>query len=281
MHAVIGFEKAWKEEVMKKLLGLMFLTAAGISFASAHNGYTGGYSGSPGATGTCASSCHGGTSGTLVATGFPTAYIPGQTYTVTFTHNGGNKIVNVNATTRLGTTSVIAGTFIAGTNSAVYTGTDGGIYASPHLVDNVVFQWKAPAVTSGPVKFYAAAFQAASTSSTSGGQSSTVTLTATESAATAVTETPAVPREFTLSQNFPNPFNPSTMLRFTLPETGVTTLKVYNIQGEEVATLFHGTAEAGSIVQATFHAGSMASGIYFARLEYNGKRLVQKMLLMK
>jgi hypothetical protein len=91
----------------------------------------------------------------------------------------------------------------------------------------------------------------------------------------------AVPKEFTLSQNYPNPFNPATNFDFTLPSTGRVTLKVYNTIGEEVASLFDGIAVAGEYQQATFDASKLASGIYFARLTYDGKSLLRKMLLMK
>ena len=263
---------------MNKFLGFIALTAAGVTIAAAHNSYTGGFSGSPG-TNSCASSCHGGATGTMHVDGFPTTYTPGQSYTITITHNGGNKFVNVNATTRLGTTSTIGGTFIAGSNSALYTGTDGGIYVTPHLVDAVVFQWKAPAAKSGPVRLYAAGYQATSTSSTSG-QSAVVTATATE-LTTGVEPTTEIPHEFALSPNFPNPFNPQTTIRFTVPQTGIAVLKVYNIQGEEVATLFNGMAETGRILQTTFNAVNLPSGIYFSRLEFNGNKIVQKMLFTK
>jgi hypothetical protein len=271
-------QEAEEVSVMKKTLVIIALTTLCVASAVAHNSYTGGYSGAPGA-GTCASSCHGGTSGTIQVTGFPASYTPGQTYTITVSHNGGNKIVNVNATTRLGTTATVAGTFTAGSNTAVYTGSDGGIYAGTHLVDVLTFQWKAPAAKSGQVKFFSSGFQATSTG-TSSGQSNQVNITSTE-VTTGVVESPAVPRDFVLSPNFPNPFNPSTHLQFSVPENGYVTLKVFNIQGEEIATLYNGMAEMGRTVQVTFNAGNMPSGIYLSRLEFNGRRIVQKMLLTK
>jgi hypothetical protein len=80
---------------------------------------------------------------------------------------------------------------------------------------------------------------------------------------------------------YPNPFNPSTNMQFSVPVTGYATLKVYNVLGQEVQTLFAGTAQAGHYITATFNASRMASGIYFARLQYNGKNLVQRMLMTK
>jgi hypothetical protein len=81
--------------------------------------------------------------------------------------------------------------------------------------------------------------------------------------------------------NYPNPFNPSTEIQFSVPEDGFATLKVFNMLGQEVATLFSGVAKAGHFVSATFNASRFASGVYLSRLEYNGKSMVQRMLLAK
>lgn len=81
--------------------------------------------------------------------------------------------------------------------------------------------------------------------------------------------------------NYPNPFNPSTEIQFSVPEDGFATLKVFNMLGQEVATLFSGVAKAGHYVSATFNASRFASGVYLSRLEYNGKSMVQRMLLAK
>jgi hypothetical protein len=89
------------------------------------------------------------------------------------------------------------------------------------------------------------------------------------------------PFQFTLEQNYPNPFNPSTMLEFTVPVDGKATLAVYNILGQEVALLFRGIAEAGRIHQAVFDARSLNSGVYIAQLDFEGKKQVKKLILMK
>ncbi len=89
------------------------------------------------------------------------------------------------------------------------------------------------------------------------------------------------PRVLGLSQNFPNPFNPTTNMQFTVPTDGRATLKVYNTIGQLVATLFDGVATAGQYNQATFDGSRLASGIYFSRLEFSGKTELKKMLLLK
>ena len=92
---------------------------------------------------------------------------------------------------------------------------------------------------------------------------------------------PDVPKVFSLEQNYPNPFNPSTVIQFSVPSDGRATLKVYNVLGEEVKTLFDGMARAGISHQAVFDASHLASGIYFSRLEFEGRIEVKKMVLMK
>jgi len=91
----------------------------------------------------------------------------------------------------------------------------------------------------------------------------------------------AAPLQFELAQNYPNPFNPSTNIEFTVSATGSVTLKVFNIVGQEVGTLFDGIAEAGQFHHVTFNASHLASGVYFARLEAEGKSQLRRLVLMK
>jgi hypothetical protein len=79
----------------------------------------------------------------------------------------------------------------------------------------------------------------------------------------------ALPSEFVLSKNYPNPFNPSTQVNFELPETADVSIKVYNIVGQEVATLVNEQMQAG-FHNATFEADNLASGLYIARLTASG-----------
>jgi hypothetical protein len=90
-----------------------------------------------------------------------------------------------------------------------------------------------------------------------------------------------VAKALTLSDAYPNPFNPTAKIEFTLPSDGRAILKVYNTIGQEVANLFDGQASAGRIIQAQFDARSLSSGLYFARLQFGGKTLLKKMLFVK
>jgi len=84
-----------------------------------------------------------------------------------------------------------------------------------------------------------------------------------------------------LEANYPNPFNPSTNIAFSVPENGRVALKVFNIIGQEVAVLFDGIAEAGKLYQQSFDASQLPTGLYFSRLEFGGKSLMRKMLFVK
>ncbi len=87
-------------------------------------------------------------------------------------------------------------------------------------------------------------------------------------------------KEFFLEQNFPNPFNPVTTIRYHLSADRFTTLKVYDAVGREVATLVNELKEAGAYT-AQFDGGKLPSGIYFARLSCSGKSQMRKLVLMK
>jgi Secretion system C-terminal sorting domain len=89
------------------------------------------------------------------------------------------------------------------------------------------------------------------------------------------------PGIYSLSQNYPNPFNPSTAIQFTVPSSGRAVLKVFNVLGQEVAALFDGEAAAGVRHEVQFNASNLPSGIYFSRLDFDGKMQVRKMLLLK
>ncbi|WP_337866042.1 PQQ-dependent sugar dehydrogenase [Ignavibacterium sp.] len=88
------------------------------------------------------------------------------------------------------------------------------------------------------------------------------------------------PRSFLLEQNFPNPFNPSTTISWQSPESGLQTIKVYDMLGNEVATLLMDFKEAGKH-SVVFNAENLPSGLYFYKLSIGNFSTVRKMLLMK
>lgn len=109
----------------------------------------------------------------------------------------------------------------------------------------------------------------------------TMVVSGTTASATGVNAQGALtPAKFDLSQNYPNPFNPSTNISFDLETQGFTTLKVFNIIGNEVATLVNGMQEAGSYTLA-FDASALPSGVYFTMLTSGGRTKSMRMVLMK
>ncbi len=86
--------------------------------------------------------------------------------------------------------------------------------------------------------------------------------------------------KYALAQNFPNPFNPSTTIRYELPKDGLVTLKIYDILGSEIATLVKEEKIAGKY-EVNFNASSLASGVYIYKLQAGEFVSSKKMLLLK
>ena len=89
------------------------------------------------------------------------------------------------------------------------------------------------------------------------------------------------PTAYNLLQNYPNPFNPSTTIKFEVPKQSAVYLRVYNLVGEEVATLVNGEVLGNGTYSVTFDAGSLASGIYFYELRADNVVQSRKMVLLK
>ena len=88
------------------------------------------------------------------------------------------------------------------------------------------------------------------------------------------------PSSFSLEQNYPNPFNPSTQISFNLEKAGFTTLTVYNILGQKVATLLSQNLSAGSHI-INFNASNLSTGVYIYKLESGKNTAIKKMMLPK
>jgi hypothetical protein len=88
------------------------------------------------------------------------------------------------------------------------------------------------------------------------------------------------PTECKILPNYPNPFNPETTIKFQIAQKGMTTLKVYDAVGREVAVLIHEELPPGTYTE-TFDGSHLASGIYFSLLQTGAHRSVQKMMLLK
>ena len=106
-----------------------------------------------------------------------------------------------------------------------------------------------------------------------------------EDTAVIETRTTPVPQAFALMQNYPNPFNSSTVIHFDLPTSDIVDLSIYNIAGQQVATLAQGMRQAGTHVinwngnDDNEHA--LASGLYFYRLQSSTQQQTRKLLLLR
>ncbi len=94
------------------------------------------------------------------------------------------------------------------------------------------------------------------------------------------TEEAEVPGEYVLEANYPNPFNPQTVIPYVLPSTSEVRLTVYDVLGREVTVLVDGTMAAGRH-EVVFEAGNLPSGVYLYRIEAGSFSTVRQMLLLK
>jgi hypothetical protein len=89
-----------------------------------------------------------------------------------------------------------------------------------------------------------------------------------------------LPTTYTLNQNYPNPFNPSTTISYSIPKTGMVTIKIYNVLGQAVKTLVNQVQNPGNF-HVTFNANSLTSGVYFYSIKADNFTQVKKMMLLK
>ncbi|MBE0572745.1 MAG: T9SS type A sorting domain-containing protein [Ignavibacteriaceae bacterium] len=90
----------------------------------------------------------------------------------------------------------------------------------------------------------------------------------------------SVPLDYVLFNNYPNPFNPSTIIRYSIPNQSKVVIKVYDILGKEIETLVNETKPVG-IYELTWNAASLPSGVYYYQLRAGDFIQVKKMMLLK
>lgn len=100
-------------------------------------------------------------------------------------------------------------------------------------------------------------------------------------ATSATSETSDLPTQVALHPAYPNPFNPSTTIRFDLPQVSTVDVAVFDVAGRKVATLLSGQNIAAGSHQLPFDASRLSSGMYLIQLQANGLRLTQKIALVK
>ena len=89
-----------------------------------------------------------------------------------------------------------------------------------------------------------------------------------------------MPKEYKLEQNFPNPFNPTTSINYSIPKSGLVTLKVYNVFGQEVSTLVNEVKNNGNY-SIDFNASNLSSGVYYYELTSGNFVQTKRMMLIK
>jgi hypothetical protein len=235
-----------------------------------------GYSGAPGASGRCASSCHGAGGGTIQVSGFPTAYVSGQIYTINISHSGGTTIRQFNGSCRIGTGSQNAGVIGAGTRTVTYntSGETNGIHLTAINQDSCTFRWTAPPAGTGTVRLFIAGQQGSSS-----GANSTLTLSATEQI-TGIDGADETSRDFSISNNYPNPFNAQTTIQYDLSRQSTVSIEIYDILGHRIDVFANEKQNAGrhSVI---WDSNGRASGIYFYKIDTGDLAETKRMLLLK
>lgn len=89
-----------------------------------------------------------------------------------------------------------------------------------------------------------------------------------------------IPASFNLYQNFPNPFNPSTTIKYDIPQNSIVKIVIYNSIGQKVQEIYNGETNAGTY-EFIWNAGNFASGIYYCTIETNSYLQTKKMMLLK
>jgi hypothetical protein len=108
-----------------------------------------------------------------------------------------------------------------------------------------------------------------------------VTYSIVDSIVTGLNEQQIKATEFILEQNYPNPFNPNTVIKYQIPITSQVTLKVYDILGNEIATLVNEEKSEGNYSYSFTPSATLSSGIYFYQLKTDNFIHTKKMLLLK
>jgi hypothetical protein len=138
---------------------------------------------------------------------------------------------------------------------------DSSIQFAPSLLNNTRYYWHVNATNAGGASTYSATWNFTT-------------------ALTGVKEDLGFPQEFSLAQNYPNPLNPSTVIRYGLPQTSFVTLTVYNTLGQQVAELVNGQQQGG-YHDVAFHGEGLASGVYFYQLNAGTYTNIKKFVVLK
>jgi hypothetical protein len=90
-----------------------------------------------------------------------------------------------------------------------------------------------------------------------------------------------IPDNYELEQNFPNPFNPKSVIKYSIPKSSIVTVKIYDMQGKEIAVLLNNEYKTPGRYAIEFDGVNLASGVYIYRLEAGDFVSTKKMVLVK
>ncbi|MBI2417248.1 MAG: T9SS type A sorting domain-containing protein [Ignavibacteriales bacterium] len=256
--------KLKRSTLLNTLMGVMFISTFFIL------GHSAGMTGRTKKSGTDGCSCHGSQSAavTVLIEG-PATLGPGKTGDYTITISGGPLVK-------------------AGTDIAASAGTLGKVDNSLQLTApkspanskvTFAFKYTAPATT-GQVTLFANGNSVNNSGSSAGDQWNFATNKIVDVTTVGVGQDNADIISFQLEQNYPNPFNPATKIKFTVPSQGNYTLNVFNLSGEEIATLLNKEISPGAH-EVVFNAAQIPSGVYLYKLTGNGYSVSKKMVLTK
>ncbi len=261
---------------MRKTLGTMVFLVTTIMllvfvFRTELSAYPGGITGRTLKSGTTGCSCHSASTVISGAITGPTTVIAGQTYTytLTITMPSGSGGEGVDIAVKNGTLAVIAGSGLR-LASGELTHSSPLTYANPNAIQ---FSYTAPPVA-GPDTIYSNVVRGYN-----GAWRFSPNFGITVQTASGIIGN-EIPVSFNLKQNFPNPFNPTTQITYSIEKNGAVTLKVYDVTGKEIADLVNETQTQGTH-SVSFSGENFPSGVYFYKLQSGEKSEVKKMTLIK
>ena len=250
----------------------------GIHFNDANNGTIVGGSGS------ILHTTNGGTDWTIQTSGTSrslwrvffsdanTGTVAGDSGTILRTTNAGGTWTSQTS----GTSNSLEGIFFSDANTGIMTGFGGIILRTTN--GGATWTKQASGTTHD---LWGVAFSSANVG-TIVGTSGTILRTTTGGVVSSVQEyrQAEIPSHFVLEHNYPNPFNPSTTIRFSLPKSSYVTLKVYNLLGQEIEILVNGLRTAGTY-KVEWNSRNLPSGVYFYGLTAGTATATSKMILLK
>jgi len=236
-----------------------------------------GYSGAPGTAGSCALHCHGSSGGSILVSGFPAEYVPGDTYRVRISHHGGEAISNLNASVRRANDTPNAGAIVPGPNMELYSAeTDSvGVHFAIADQDSGWFLWIAPEPGLGNAGLYLSGMQGTSAH----GLSTLIRLVAAEGPSS-VEDGPRSGRASPWFEVVNRVATDYLILRWETPSLMPARIDIVGPAGRRAATLDCGTAR-GRQMLAWQPIDRLAPGSYFAVLVAGSARLTRRFAVVR